>query len=118
MWKGVIIEQSLSEKTILEKVKIVKIRKTIDKITKKNWTLYDVKVEDYKLKEVVELGKKTIKQSWWMAFKTEEDAVIIFKDKAFRFKRSEIEKQKEIRDYSISVGVPEKQSQFRSFFNR
>ena len=116
MWKGVIIEESLESKSILDKVSIVKTRKSFDDVTQMDWNLHDVEVEDNRISEIVELAVRSIKTGWWMDFRKDNTAYIIFKNKFFNFNENEIEKQKQAQDYAVSIGVDPRQADFTKYF--
>ena len=116
MWKGVIIEESLEDKSILEKVSIVKTRKSFDDVTQMDWTMHDVEVSDENITQVAELAVNCIKKGWWVDFRKDKTAYIILKNKIFNFTNEEIEKQKEAQTYAISVGVDPRQADFTKYF--
>jgi len=117
---GVIIEESLEDKKILEKLKIIKTR--IEEITERHktpwiekWTLYTVEIPKEKVDEVAKIVSKSLdsEHSWYADFKNEKIHFIIFKNKVFKIDRKSKEQYNEARNYGISLGIPEYQVAFK-----
>ncbi len=120
-YKGVIIEESLSDKSILSKVKIEDTK--VEPITDshetpwlKQWTLHTFLVGD---KDADAIGNEISKSfdyshgsAWYADFKNDKIHYIIFKDKVFKVDRSKIEEYKAATDYGISLGIPSHQVDF------
>lgn len=119
-FKGVIIEESLEKKDILQKVKILKTK--IEKVTPKHntpylqqWTLHTIEIPQKKAKEVAkELSKFLDSQhnDWYADFKNEQWHYIIFRGKIFKIDRSKLEQYKKVVEYGLSLGIPKYQPDF------
>ena len=120
-YKGVIIEESLADKSILSKVKIESTK--IEPITPehktpwlKQWTLHTVSVPeetaDEIAKELSESFDYSHSSAWYADFKNDKTHYIFFKDKIFKVDRSKLEEYQKATDYGISLGIPEYQVDF------
>ena len=118
-FKGVIIEESLENKDILKKVKIIKTK--VEKITEehktpwlKQWTLHTVEILKNKAKEIAEEISKSLdsKHSWYADFKDDTHHYIIFRNKVFFIDVKSKEQYDKAKQYGISLGIPEYQVDF------
>ncbi|MFZ2484338.1 MAG: hypothetical protein WAX80_03545 [Minisyncoccia bacterium] len=107
MYKGTIVENSLIDKNILEKVQITKTWQDED------WILYDVLVEENQL---YELGKSLADGPWYMNFWIPEgdEMKVVYKDKIFDLKISDKSTWDDALVYGRSIGIPEEQLDFVS----
>src|ERR1035437_9764025 len=82
MFKGTIIENSLNDKSILDKIQIIKTYQDND------WILHDVYIDE---KQIPELSKYLADGPWYIhLWKTGLDEVkIVFKEKVFTIKSSD-----------------------------
>jgi len=117
---GVIIGESLENREVLEKVKIVKT--IVEKVTEKHktpwldkWTIYKVEVGADKVAKVAEELSRCLesKHNWYADFKNDKFHFIIFKGKVFRVDITSKEQYTQAKNYGISVGIPEYQMDFR-----
>ena len=105
MLKGTIIENSLSDKSILGKLKILETREVGD------WVLHDVLVEEA---EAPELAKYLSTGPWYIHLWTsgEDEFVVLFKDRMFRVKQSDKSTWQDAIAYGKSIGIPQEQLDF------
>jgi hypothetical protein len=105
MYKGIIIENSLKDKTIL---KSLKINKTWEDGT---WVLHDVLIDEDKISR---LSKCLDDGPWYIhVWKQGEDGVkVIFKDKIFTIQYSDKSTWADAVNYGKSIGIPEQQLDF------
>ncbi|MDO8553391.1 MAG: hypothetical protein Q7S22_01175 [Candidatus Micrarchaeota archaeon] len=116
---GVIIEESLADKTVLNKVKIIKTK--IEKITKKHktpwlkqWTLHTVEIPEDKARAIAEELSGALQPQYWYAdFKNKIRHFIIFRNIIFDIDRKNKEQYKEAKEYGLSLGIPEYQIDFK-----
>ena len=105
MYKGIIIENSLKDKSILGKLKVGRTWQSGD------WVLHDVLIEEG---QVVELSKSLDEGPWyihvWEAGK--DDIKVIYKDKIFDIKFSDKSTWVDAVTYGKSIGIPENQLNF------
>jgi len=117
-YKGVIIEESLGDKAILGKVKIIETK--VEAVTPRHqtpwltqWTLHTV--------EVPEEASETIAQEistsfdpahathWYADYKNDRNHFIMYANKIFKVELQNQTVYKEARAYGISLGIPEYQ---------
>ncbi len=118
---GVLIEESLEDKTILNKVKIIKT--TTEKVTKmhktpwlKQWTLHTVEIREDQAKNIAKELSKALQPDYWYAdFKNKSCHYIVFRDKIFLIDRKKKEQYDEAKKYGISLGIPEYQVDFHTY---
>ena len=120
-YQGVIIEESLENKEVLKKIKIISTK--VELITEEHktpwllrWTLYTVEISDNMAKEIAEKISKSLDRdhggSWYADFKNDTHHYIIFRDKNFCIDRKNKEQYDEAKRYGISLGIPEYQVDF------
>lgn len=116
-YTGVIIEESLFDKGVLSKVKIVKTE--IEKVTKKHktpwikqWTLHTIEIKESDADAVAKKLSKSFdaEHSWYADFKNEKFHYVIFPGKVFKVTKKE--QYKEVTKYGVSLGIPEYQLDF------
>lgn len=105
MLKGIIIENSLQDKSLLEKIQINRTWQEGD------WILHEIEVDE---KEVPEIGKYISNGPWYIHLWNvgEDDFAIIFKDKTFYVKKSDPSSFTEAIAYGKSIGIPDEQLDF------
>jgi len=120
-YQGVIIEESLENKEVLKKIKIISTK--VEPITDEHktpwlsqWTLHTVEIPDNEAKEIAEGISKSLDRnhggSWYADFKNDTHHYIIFRDKIFYIDRKSKEQYDEAKRYGISLGIPEYQVDF------
>ena len=118
-FNGVIIEESLENKDVLQKVKIIETK--VEKVTEehktpwiKQWTLHTVEILENQANEIAEDLSKSLdsEHSWYADFKNDKFHYIIFRNKIFFIDRSSKEQYDEAKKYGISLGIPEYQVDF------
>lgn len=117
-FKGTIIEESLTDKSVLSAVKIVstKISPVTDKHKTpwlKQWTLHKVEIEPDEAGNIAEIISKSIDKKYWYAdFKNDNVHFIVFSDKIFKISRTDRGEYQKATDYGLSLGIPEYQLDF------
>ena len=118
-FRGIIIEESLRDKSILKNVHIVKTE--IEKVTDKHntpwlkkWTLHTIEVSEKKIMELSENISNALESehNWYADFKNETHHFIIFRGKVFVVDRSRKEEYEEVKNYGIKLGIPDYQLDF------
>ncbi len=105
MLKGVVVESSLRDKSILDKVKIEKTYRSND------WTLHDVLVKEG---QIGEISKYLADGPWYIHFwePGRDEVKVVFKDKVFDIKHSDTSTWTEAVAYGKSIGIKEEQLDF------
>ena len=116
---GVIIEESLEEKEILKKIKILKTK--VEQVREehktpwiKQWTLHTVEIPKEKADSIAEEISKSLdsEHNWYADFKTDKIHYIIYRNRVFKINRTSKEGYDEATRYGISLGIPEYQVDF------
>ncbi len=105
MFKGTIIENSLSDASVLQHLQVEKTWQT------GTWVLHDVLVTQ---EQITELAKHLADGPWYMHFwKLEQDEVqVVIKNKLFTVQHSDKSTWPEAVTYGKSLGIPEGQLDF------
>ncbi|MCX6804222.1 MAG: hypothetical protein NTY48_06700 [Candidatus Diapherotrites archaeon] len=116
---GTIIEESLFDKSVLSKLKILKTRiSTVVESHKtpwlSKWTLHTIEIpNDLALQTAQDLSKALEKEhNWYADFKNKELHYIIFRNKVFKVDRTSKKQYEEAKQYGLSLGIPEYQVNF------
>ncbi len=119
-YTGVIIEESLGDKSVLQKLTITntKIEQVIDKhktpwLTQ--WTLYTVEGTEEKADEIVKKISESFDPNhpdWYADYKNDKFHYIIFSGKIFKVDLSNPVLYEDAKQYGISIGIPEYQVDF------
>src|SRR3989344_6350870 len=120
-YNGVIIEESLANKDVLKKVKIISTK--VEKVTDEHqtpwlsqWTLHTVEVPENEAQVIAKEISKSLDyshdSSWYADYKNNTHHYIIFRDKIFYIDRKNKEQYDEAKYYGISLGIPEHQVNF------
>ena len=120
-YKGIIIVESLENKNVLDKVRIIKTK--IESVTEKHktpwidqWTLHTVEVSEDKAQEIANDISKNLdlEHNWYADFKNDKFHFIIFRNKVFKVDRSKLKQYNEVTQYGLSLGIPDYQLDFHS----
>lgn len=105
MFKGTVIENSISNKEILKKLRINKTWEEGD------WILHNVSLDE---DQVEELSRSLDNGAWYIHIwkQGEEDVKVIFKDKIFDIKYTDKATWVEAVEYGKSLGIPNDQLDF------
>jgi len=118
-FNGVIIEESLENKDVLQKVKIIKTK--VEKVGEKHktpwikqWTLRTVEIFANQADEIAEELSKSLdsERNWYADFKNGKFHYIIYRNKVFRVDRSKPEQYKKAVEYGLLLGIPDYQLDF------
>jgi hypothetical protein len=118
-FNGVIIEESLENKDVLKKVKILKTN--VEQVTEehktpwiKQWTLHTVEISENQPDIIAKELSESLdsKHNWYADFKNDTHHYIIFRNKVFYIDRRSKEQYDEAKNYGISLGIPEYQVDF------
>lgn len=119
---GTIIEESLENKEVLKKLKILKTK--VEKVKEahktpwiKQWTLHSVEILGKQAKEIAMEISKSLdsKHDWYADFKNKKSHYIIFRDKVFFVNRTNEEEYNKAEKYGLSLGIPQYQLDFKRF---
>ena len=105
MLKGTIVENSLADKSILQKIKVEKTYQS------GSWTLYDVLVNE---NTIPELAKALGIGPWYIHLWElgQDDVLVVFKDKVIPIKHSNKSTWQPAVEFGLSIGIPKEQLDF------
>jgi len=119
-YKGVIIEESLSNSNVLKDIAIAKTRR--EKVTSKHktpwltqWTLHTIEIPEENMDTFADMLSKSFEvqhSAWYIDFKNETFHFIIFPNKVFKINLENPVLYKNARRYGESLGIPFYQMQF------
>lgn len=118
-YHGVIIEESLENKDVLKKVKIVSTK--VEPVTDDHetpwlsqWTLHTVEVPESEAQGIAEEISRALEQEhpWYADFKNDTHHYVIFRGKVFCVERANKEQYDDVVRYGLSLGIPEYQLDF------
>lgn len=121
MYTGIIIEESLVDKGILKRFRILETK--VEEVTErhrtpwlKKWTLDTVEVPDADAQADAMLLSKEITvahgNAWYADYKNGKTHYVIFHGKVFRIDRSNPKEYTVVKRYGMLVGIPEYQLDF------
>lgn len=120
IYRGVIIEESLLNSSLLKDIKILETK--IEPITPehktpwlKQWTLNTVEIPEEKAEEVAEKLSHSFDKEhpvWYADFKNDKHHFIVFAGKLFKVDLSNPILYKDAKAYGIAIGLPEYQVDF------
>lgn len=122
-YTGVIIEESLTDKSVLNGLKVVSTK--VEPVTPQHktpwltqWTLYTIEVPEADAPAIAERLSHALKLSdreggnWYIDFKNDTCHYIIFPNKVFTVDRSKPEQYKPVVTYGLTLGIPDYQLDF------
>lgn len=117
---GVIIEESLTDNSVLKDVKILSTK--IEPVTEKHrtpwlkqWTLHTVEIPAAQAERVAKTISEFLESlhtSWYADFKNQTTHFIVFPHKVFKIEQTSKEQYDKAKQYGISLGIPEYQVNF------
>ncbi|VVB61621.1 Uncharacterised protein [uncultured archaeon] len=118
-WRGVIIEESLEDKSLLDIVRIVKTEKATLENEKEAGvlTFHKIEVSDAKKEEFLKRAQKAIKDRYYLHICRNGIAIVVYKNKVFEFSGNETEKITAARNYGISIGILREQLEFEALID-
>ena len=118
-YKGVIIEESLENTSVLKEVKILetkveKVKATHKTPWLKQWTLHTVEVPEEMADETAQKLSQDLEKehNWYADFKNDKFHYIIFRNKVFKVDKGSPDGYAEVTHYGISLGIPDYQLDF------
>lgn len=122
MYRGMIIEESLRDRSVLSHVKITKT--DVETVTPEHktpwltqWTIDVVEIEDDEIAAFAQQLQGAIETehtAWYADFKNTTEHYIIFPSRIFHIDRAQPKQYDEVVTYGMSLGIPEHQLTFSS----
>ncbi len=117
---GVIIEESLSDRSVLKQVTILSTK--AEPVTPKHqtphlkqWTLHTIEIPAEKADKAAEAIRRSLDTAhghWFADFKNREWHSIIFADKIFTVERAHPEQYRRVVAHGLRLGIPDYQLDF------
>jgi len=116
LWQGVVLEESLQDKSILCMARIV--HTDVEKLEKENrvMTFHKVEVSDSKKDEYIEQAKINIKDGFYTHLCKDGRMTVVFKDRVFDFGDNDPQLI-QAREYGKSIGIIPEQMPFEHLIN-
>lgn len=123
-YRGIIIEESLEKQDFVNALartgELQIISQEIEKVTEahetpwlEQWTCDEVEISEDKIEETVQKLSAAIDTehigNWYCDFKNADTHYVVFKDKIFKINRKSREDYATMREYALSIGLPEHQ---------
>ncbi len=114
MWRGVIIEESLEDKSLLNLAKIVETKKSTleGEAEAGTLTFHKVEVDDGKKDLFLKDARSFIKDKFYLHICKGGLMIVVYKNKMFEFSKNEAGKINEARDYGAAHGILREQLEF------
>lgn len=111
VWQGVVLEESLKDKSLLDLVDIVGT--DVDKLEEENrvMTFHKVEVSNSFKEEYIKLAENNIKKGFYTHLCKDGEMTVIFNNKVFSFNKDD-SKLIEAREYGKSIGIIVEQMPF------
>jgi len=116
IYKGNIIEESLSDKSVLKEINIISMR--VEKVADEHqtpwlsqWTLNTIEVSGSQADNLAEKLSKALdpEHGWYIDYRNDKYHYVIFKNKVFKLDRSKKSDYDEMIKYGLHVGTPDYQ---------
>ncbi|MGD8374483.1 MAG: hypothetical protein PVI21_06535 [Candidatus Woesebacteria bacterium] len=118
-FKGVIIEESLTDSNVLKDMQITNTK--VEPVTArhktpwvKQWTLHNVSILNNKAEDIAKKLSKSLddKHSWYADFHNDSTHYIIFYGKVFCIDRTKPKQYQAATDYGLTQNIPSYQLSF------
>ncbi|MFH0955184.1 MAG: hypothetical protein V1777_03700 [Candidatus Micrarchaeota archaeon] len=104
MWKGIVIEESLTNPNVLWETQLLKVKVSGERL----WHLQTVFCD----KKAIEKIQKELKVGFYAHFWDKKNLIVAFPKQAFQFKKDNAEERKKAIEYGKQQGIPEEQLTF------
>jgi len=112
IWQGVVLEESLKDKSLLNLAKIVGT--DIDKLEEEDrvMTFHKVEVSESERAQFIKEAKGSLNPGFYIHLCKGGKMYVIFKDKVFKFKKGQQSLLEKAREYGRSIGIIPEQMPF------
>lgn len=119
IWKGVLIEESLSDLSVLPNLNIISTRTTSleNEANRREFHFHSLEVSPNNLDEVVEFITSNIKDGWYFHLVNKEEMIVIFHNKVFNIHKNNQEEIDSARNYALSIGILREQLDLEKLFD-
>lgn len=119
-YKGVIIEESLGDQSLLNDLKIIETK--VEPVVEAHktpwldrWTLHTVEIPEEQADEIAQKISQSFDKDhtdWYADFKNERYHYVVFSNKVFKVEMSRLEEYKPVVEHGLSLGIPDYQLDF------
>jgi hypothetical protein len=113
VWRGIVLEESLEDKSLLRLTKIVKTKIAKLEGEKRIMTFYEIEVEDEKKDEFIQKAIKSIKYGFYLHVVMDKVMYVVFKNHMYKFSPGFPELEM-AREEGKKMGIPEEQMPFEN----
>jgi len=119
MWRGVIIEESLENKSLLKLAKIIETNKSTleNEAEAGTLTFHKIEVDDAKKQEFLNNARASIKDKFYLHICKDGVMIVVYRNKIFEFSKSETDKINEARNYGEARGILREQMDFEALID-
>lgn len=108
-YKGIIIEESLEDRSVLDGLNVLSVKEEVDMDSSYDkWHLYTIQVS----RDEIEQLQRYLKQGWYMHFWKGRDVIVVYRDKMFELNFDDKATWKDAVEYGKSLGIPDEQLDF------
>ncbi len=117
-WKGVIIEESLTDRKLLSLSKVFQTKTgTLEtQEARGSFHFHSVEIPQKNTEAFVNQAKQLLKPGWYIHLCRDDDMIVIYQAKVFEFKKGQREKMDQAKRYGEKNGIPKEQLTFEYLF--
>lgn len=123
-YRGIIIEESLENPSLVKDLesqgKLSIVKQEVEQVEEahetpwlEQWTCDDVEISEENIKELTKRFSQSIDMThignWYCDFKNTDIHYVVFRDRIFKINRKSREDYSAMREYALSIGLPEHQ---------
>lgn len=110
-YKGIVIEESLTDPSVLEDVTVISSHVDKDQDNPDGlWHIFTVEVTRGEIEKLQNHLKR--EDGWYMHFWQDRDVIVVFRDKSFQINYDDKRTWKDAVEYGRLMGVPDEQLDF------
>ena len=108
-YKGVIIEEGLTDNRLLNGLEIISLEITTEENPTERWHIFKIHASK---DDIDKLSKNINDKKWYVHFWKGKDVILCFQNKKFEFNWGNENAKKQVIDYGLSIGIPKEQLYF------
>lgn len=118
-YKGVLIEESLDDTSILSKITIVSTKTTAleGEENRGEFHFNNVEVSENVLNEVLDFISAHIQDGWYFHLVKDDEIIVVFHNKVMKAHKGNTDKIEKIKEYGISQGILKEQLEIESLID-
>jgi len=106
-WKGVIIEESLEDMSLLDMISVEgTVKEYLEEEAKRGkMTLHRFFLDEKRKSEFVRRAKKAVRKGWYIHICRFGTMIVIFRDRSFQFTKNNTDIIRKAEEYGKSMGI-------------